>query len=85
MGRSMCAALTSGGFSGAGLLKSPSKCSAHLVHFPGIAISGLLSLSLTSPSGLPYFPAGFFVVSYSVRILPSVAAFFPTIPRSCSA
>ncbi|VDO54260.1 unnamed protein product [Schistosoma margrebowiei] len=62
IGRSVGAALMSGGFIGAGLFRSSSKYSTHLFLSCWISVIGL-PLSLTGLSGLPYFPACFFVVS----------------------
>ena len=63
IGRSSSAGWMTGGFGGAGLFRSSSKCSAHLsscCSFPMIAFP---SLSFTGRSGWQYLPDSFLVVS----------------------
>ncbi|CAH8440806.1 unnamed protein product [Schistosoma intercalatum] len=57
IGWSVCAASISGGFNGAGLLKSSSKRSTHLFLCSWVSVIGLPSLSLTGFSDLLYLPA----------------------------
>ncbi|KAH3883918.1 hypothetical protein DPMN_007887 [Dreissena polymorpha] len=67
--RSLVAVRISGGFTGAGLLRSSWKCSIHLFFCP--LSSGITPpfLSLTGLSGLANFPANLLVMEYRSLVL----------------
>ena len=67
---SISASTMSGGFSGAGLLRSSSKCSAHLSSSCSESVMVCPCLSLTGRSGQLYLPASFLVVMYRSFMLP---------------
>lgn len=72
------------GFSGSGLFRSFSKCSAYLFRCAWASVIGLPYLFLTVHSGLLYFSAGFFGVSYSFLLFPESNISFEA-GLSCSA
>lgn len=82
IGRFVGAASILSRFIGVGLFKSFSKGSAYPFCCSWISAIGLPYLSFTDPSALPYFPADFFVVSYSCFIFPPLVAFSAIINRS---
>ncbi|VDP53485.1 unnamed protein product [Schistosoma mattheei] len=82
IGRSVSAALISGGFSEAGQFTRFLNCSTHLFCCFSMLMTTLPSMLFTGRSGLRRFPESFFVVSYSCLMFPSLAAFSAVVAKS---